>query len=364
MYEYGTDEQRQSAERQRQLVKQMIEDATEDSRLVHKIIPKYPLAASTRAVSADTLDYATGRVDDETQVALKERQQQFILTRQQAEDPNLATALAVIRRAAQQLARDHDRQIFRVTIRDPIDEAARKPPPPDPNFNPIEFIERVDGSGEGIVPAIARAIATLDDQGYRTGYVVVAGLNLYRLLHSRAVGAADLPIVAVRGLLEGGPVHRSTVLPDNELLLMAVSPERIDDAEAVGPSMEFLRIEEAKPAVPVAVPVAVPPAVPAAVANPDADAQAEDAGDEAAGEELRVFRIYERYRGRFKERRSAIVVRLRAAPEAPPPEAPPPEAPPPEAPPPEAPPPEAPPGEEAAGGQRASGRRTHRRPRG
>lgn len=266
---------------QRQLVEQTIQDEVEDSRLAHKVIPQYTLPSSARAVAADTLDYANGRVDDVRQLTLGEGQQPFSLTRQQAEDENLSSAMVSIRRAAQQLARDHDKQVFRIAIRDAIDKAANNPGNPDSaNFNPVEPVARVDDSGEGMVAATAAAIATLDGQGYRTGYVLVVGQNLYRLLHNRATGAADLPVVAVRGLLEDGPVHRSTVLPDDEALLLSVAVGRIDRAVAVGPSAEFLRIEP------------------------------------AGGEELRQWQLYERFRTRFKERRSAVLLRLSPAPAA------------------------------------------------
>jgi hypothetical protein len=224
-------------------MKHTIEDEVEDSRLAHNVIPKFELPASVRAVPADTVDYQTGRVDDETQRALEERDQLFILTRQQAEDGDLSSALVVIRRATQTQARDHDDRVFRVAIRDAIVDAA-DPDKSNQNFNPVQGVARVDDSGEGMVGATAAAVATLDGQGYRNGYVMVAGPNLYRLLHSRVVGAADLPIVAVRGLLEGGPVHRSTVLPADEALVLSVSAGRIDRAVAVDPSAEFLRIEQ------------------------------------------------------------------------------------------------------------------------
>jgi hypothetical protein len=260
---------------QQQLVTQTIQHEVEDSRLAHKVIPEYTLATSARAVSAETFDYATGRVDDVTQLALEERQEPFSLTRQQAEDDDLSSAVVIIRRATQRLAIDHDDRVFRVSIRDPIDNAANTPGAAGAgNFNPIVVVARVDDSGEGMVAATAAAVATLDGQGYRTGFVMVAGLNLYRLLNSRATGAADLPIVAVRGLLEGGPVHRLTVLNDDEALVLSVGAGRIDRAVAVAPVAEFLRVEQAQ------------------------------------GEELRLWRLYERFLTRFKETKSAVLLRL------------------------------------------------------
>jgi hypothetical protein len=254
---------------QMQLAALTVQHEVEDSRIAHKVIPEFPLTNSARAVPADSFDYTTGRVDDVTQLALEERQDPFILTRAQAEDTHLESALVIIRRSAQRLARDHDERVFRVSIRDPIDN-----PNNADNFNGIVEVTRFGDSGEGMVSATAAAIAVLDGNGYRTGYVMVAGQNIYRLLYNRAVGAADLPIVAVRGLLGEGPVHRSTVLTDDEALILSVGAGRIDRAVAVAPVAEFLRVQQ------------------------------------AGGEELRLWRLYERFLTRFKETRSVVLLRL------------------------------------------------------
>jgi hypothetical protein len=180
----------------------------------------------------------------------------------------------IIRRSAQRLAKDHDLRVFQVSIRDPINAAAIPA-----NFNAVIPVNRVDDSGEGMISATAEAIAALDSAGYRTGYVMVAGLNIYRLLYSRAVGAADLPIVAVRGLLADGPVYRSDALDDDEALVLSVGAGRIDRAVAVAPVAEFLRVER-------------PP---------------------GTTDELRQWRLYERFLTRFKESKSVALLRLQPA---------------------------------------------------
>lgn len=258
---------------QMQIAVQTVQHEIEDSRLAQKVIPEYTLPSSARAVSADTFDEATGTVDDVTQLALEERQDPFTLTRPQAEDEDLSSALVIIRRSAQRLAKDHDDRVFRASIREPINN------PPNPaNFNVIVPVDRVGDSGEGMVSATAAAVALLDGAGYRTGFVMVAGLDIYRLLYSRAVGAADLPIVAVRGLLADGPVYRSDVLANDEALILSVGAGRVDRAVAVAPVTEFLRVER-----------------------------------DAANQEIRLWRLYERYITRFKETKSAVLLRLTPA---------------------------------------------------
>ena len=264
------------------MVKQIVQCEVDDSRLAHLVIPEYTLADSARAAYAETFNYATGRVDDVAQVALEECQEPFSLTRAQAEDEDLSSAQVIIRRAAQRLARGDDTRVFEKAIRDPISKARKG----SVNFHDVADVTRVTDalgnvSGEGMVPATAGAVAALDGDGYRTGYVMVAGLELYRLLHTRAVGAADLPIVAVRGLLGDGPVHRCTVLDPEEALVLSVGAGRIDRAVAVSPVAEFLRIERTGPPQP---------------------------------EELRLWRLYERFITRFKETRSVVLLRLEPAP--------------------------------------------------
>jgi hypothetical protein len=269
------------------MIEHTVQSEIADSRLAHNVIPEYSLESSARAVSVDTFDYVSGGVDDITQIPLEERQELFSLTRAQVEDEDLSSAQVIVRRAAQRLARGDDVRVFTRAIRDAISEA----PEDAANYQRVVSIGRVTDSanppnltGEGLVAAAAEAVAALDGDGYRTGYVMVAGRELYRLLHTRAVGASDLPIVAVRGLLGDGPAHRCTVLAPDEALVLSVGAGRIDRAVAVSPVAEFLRVEQAK----------------LAPDRPD--------------EELRIWRLYERFITRFKESRSVVLLRLDPAP--------------------------------------------------
>jgi uncharacterized linocin/CFP29 family protein len=253
---------------QRSLIDGAIAEEVENSRLAHKIIPDFELPERARAVSADSLDYATATVDDETQLEVDETSKTFVLTKLQVEDADLVRAIMGSRRAVQQLSRDHDTVVLKDTIRDEINKGQGKP-----GFHDVVSIDPPDG--DGLVSATALAVAALDGEGYREGYLMVASQRLYALLHTRVPGAADLPIKAVQGLLEGGPVHRTAVLDadPNEALVLSMGNGYIDRAVAVAPTMEFLRIEN----------------------NDD-----------------HRFRVYERFVTRFKETFSAVL--LRAAP--------------------------------------------------
>jgi hypothetical protein len=276
---------------QRHLFRQAYEHEIDDARLAHKVIPEFPVPSSARSVASDLFSYSSGQVDDVTQVPLEERQEPFTLTRPQAEDDDLDSAQVIVRRAAQRLGQGDDTRVFTTAIRDPIAAA----PARSPDFQPVVQIARIldaggNLTGDGLVAATAAAVAALDGDGYRSGYVMLAGAHLYQLLYTRAQGAADLPVVAVRGLLGNGPVHRSTVLDPpvgDEALVLSVGAGRIDRAVAIAPVAEFLRIEPA-----------APPAV---------------------RDELRLWRLYERFITRFKETRSAVLLQLAPPPPPPPP---------------------------------------------
>jgi hypothetical protein len=269
------------SEVQWQLFKDAYQHEIEDCRLAHKVIPAYPVDRASRTVKADTFDYKSGFIDDVTQTPLETREKTFRLTHEQVADQDLASALVIIRRKAQELARSHDKRVFKRGIRDRIvANVASK------NYHDIVQVARIpDGSGrltgDGLLPATAAAVAKLDRNGYRSGFVMVAGAELFKLLYTRAPGAADLPVVAVRGLLGDGAVHRSTVLPNDEALVLSIGGGRIDRAVAIAPIAEFLRTEKIH-----------------------------DPRDATKTIEADVGRLYEVFITRFKETRSAVLLQL------------------------------------------------------
>lgn len=252
---------------QRAKIDEAIAAEIENSRLAHKLIPEFKLSPNDRAVARDQYNYANNTID-ETFVDLLEVSVPFFLTKLQSEDQDLSGALMKARRSAQQLARNHDDNVFRVAIRDVIN--ANQGNAGYHNIAPI-----IQPYQDGLVAAVAGEIAALDGEGYRSGLVMVTGLEVYTYLHSRAAGAADTPLKAVQGLLEGGPIHRSAVLPQDEALILSISGEAIDRAVALPPTMEFLRI---------------------------------------GANDNREFRLYERFLPRFKQTYSVVLLRLQAVP--------------------------------------------------
>jgi uncharacterized linocin/CFP29 family protein len=252
-------------EAQRSLLLEAIDTEIDNSRLAHKVIAAYTLPPTARSVARNRFDYAAGTID-ETQEDLAQITEEFFLTKLQTEDEDLGNARFRVRRAAQQLAQKDDRAVFQGAIRDDIEKNQGAVGVHEPIEIPAPF-------PDGVVAATSRAVAVLDGFGYRSGFVMVAGQDVWTQLHTRASGAADFPLKAVEGLLEEGPVHRSAVLDPGEALILSLSGEEIDRAVAEGPTLEFLRIGR---------------------------------------DENREFRLYERFLTRFKQTAAAVLLRLAA----------------------------------------------------
>ena len=261
-------------EEQKNMIRDLIAEEIEKARLSHKFIPELKLAEDARSVSADELDSATYQVDDITTIPLVEIEVPINLTRLQAEDVDLSAALLLIRRAANHLARAHDAVVFAGQ------PGTDLPPLTAPtNVNAIggrtndgvsAITTSVDigplvtsststtgkGSttsstatsggfasyGEALVAGVANALVTLEGKGYIGSYVLVLGQRLFTDANTPSPGSLVLPTDRLKALLGEGPVHRSSVLDQDEGLLLSLGGEPMDRAVAVAPIFESLRI--------------------------------------------------------------------------------------------------------------------------
>jgi hypothetical protein len=250
-------------------IQDTIKTELENSRLSHKVIPVFALDTAARAVSRDTFNYETVAIDDSDQAQLTELDVTFKVPRLQSDDADLSRPLTLIRRATQKLARLDDEAVFVTTIRDQINNSQG-----NSGFHPVIRVRPPDG--DGLIAATDEAITRLDDAGYRDCYWFIAGIITHRFLFTRTKGAADLPINAVRGLLNDGPVLRAGVLDPNEALVLSLRVAQdgsspIDRAVAVEPQIEYQRIDDA---------------------------------------DSRVFVLRERFTPRFKETLTAVLLRI------------------------------------------------------
>jgi hypothetical protein len=217
-------------------IEQLITNETEQARLAQRLIPEVSVPEQTRFVSVDRFDYATGTVDEQNRVDIERFEENVNIPKLQTDDPDPSRALIAVRRAAQRLTRQHDQRVFRDAIAVQIETQQGQP-----GIHPIIPVDPVNGSiGEGMIPAVAAGIALLDDQGYRTGYAIVASNTIWTELHRRGDGSFTIPIEPVKALIDDGPVHRSAVLTDGAALLLALGEGRFDRVVAESPRLAFV----------------------------------------------------------------------------------------------------------------------------
>src|SRR5437870_380562 len=81
-------------------------------RIVDEIVPTTKVGANDKTVSADRIDATARTIDDTTTIQLPEISVQFVLDKQQVEQPELTRALALVRRAASDFARLEDAMLL------------------------------------------------------------------------------------------------------------------------------------------------------------------------------------------------------------------------------------------------------------
>lgn len=240
-------------DQQHTTVRDLIAEEVEKARLSHKFIPELKTAEDARSITADEFDAKGNRVDDIKTIPLVEIAAAVRLTKLQAEDADLSSALLMIRRAANRLARAHDAVVFAGQ------PDADKLPGTAPSqvsaiggsknggvstTTSVIPVDPIKGAsyGEKLVERVAEALVTLEGNGYIGSYVLVLGQTLFTDANTPTPGSMVLPKDRIEGLLAGGPVHRSSVLDTNEGLLLSLGGEPMDRAIAVAPKFEFMRI--------------------------------------------------------------------------------------------------------------------------
>lgn len=240
-------------EAQLTLVKNLIAEEVEKARLSHKFIPELKLAEDARSVPADEYDSRANAVDDVKTIPLVEVAAPVKLTKLQAEDADLSSALLLLRRAANRLARAHDAVVFAgqpgpnaLPPTAPASLAAiggAKNDGVSATGNCVNVDPAKGGSyGEKLVETVADALIQLEGNGYIGSYVLVLGQQLFTDANTPSPGSLVLPKDRLEALLGGGPLHRSSVLPKDQGLLLSLGGEPMDRAIAVTPKFEFLRI--------------------------------------------------------------------------------------------------------------------------
>jgi uncharacterized linocin/CFP29 family protein len=260
-------------EEQWALVTQTVQKEASRARVAASFLPLYgPLPPDTDFVRKEALNYHPKAptkesqrmvVDDKSTVPLATLEVKVWLRGAQMADPNLTSALQMFRRAANVLARLEDAVVFQGQA--DVD----KGPPADPNtgISATDGLPKIwDISGglkcNGLLQAaeptnpldgdpvedesylviqVTEAIGSLERKGHLGPFAVVLGEALFADAQKPSPSLV-LPSDRIIPFLGGGPLLRSSTLPKNLGVVVALGGSPIDLVVATDLSVSFLQV--------------------------------------------------------------------------------------------------------------------------
>jgi uncharacterized linocin/CFP29 family protein len=268
------------------LVGQAVQKEASRSRVAATFLPLYgPLSGDADFVRNERLKYdwaspppsplpkgwpQTMSVDDRTVIPLTTLQVRVNLRGAQMADPKLTSALEMFRRAANVLARLEDAIVFRGqkaenegpdpkdievlpaiwTVRggeksggllgDRLPEAGEKTGLAK-RAGPVTRTEDVDSSGKDLIRQVSEKIGELEGKGHFGPFAVVLGQTLFGDAQA-ASAALVLPSDRILPFLGGGPLLRSSTLPNDEGIVVALGAAPVELVVATDVSVGFLQV--------------------------------------------------------------------------------------------------------------------------
>ncbi len=254
------------------LVRQAVQKEANRSRVAATFLPLYgPLAGDADFVKSEELNYIdspllpsrggsgsqTMSIDEQKTIPLTTLQVRVILHGAQMADPRLTSALDMFRRASNVLARLEDAIVFR-------GQEGKDQGPPEGAISGLKKIWTVRGgqksgglfgdlqvelakraetvdSGQHLVHQVSKAVGKLEGKGHFGPFAAVLGETLFADAQS-PTGALVLPSDRIIPFLGGGPLLRSSTLPDDEGIVVALGAAPIELVVATDVSVGFLQV--------------------------------------------------------------------------------------------------------------------------
>jgi uncharacterized linocin/CFP29 family protein len=246
-------------------VNQVVQEEASRARVAATFLPLVgPLPADTDFVRSEAITYPW-RVPPPPpqQLAILDRDTIQLATLQvmvsvrgaQMADPEMASVLAMFRRAANVLARLEDSLVFRGLIQSP---AGFTPPvfPPQQIWE-ILGVQVADGllASVSLLPvpwkgsppdldlvrAVSNAIGQLEGQGHFGPFAVVLDQQFFGAVQTPAVGLV-LPQDRIIPFLGGGPLLRSSTLPEYSGVVVALGGRPVELVVATDVCVQFLQV--------------------------------------------------------------------------------------------------------------------------
>jgi uncharacterized linocin/CFP29 family protein len=267
------------------LVRQAVQKEASRSRVAATFLPLYgPLAGDADFVKSEKLNYIktptsigsssgpgseTMSVDEQKTIPLTTLQVRVILHGAQMADPRLTSALEMFRRASNVIARLEDAIVFRGQEdkdKGPPDDAISglkaiwtvrggeksggllgdletelaKRAPPVTETDDTKKTETVD-SGQHLIHQVSEKIGKLEGSGHFGPFAVVLGQTLFAQAQT-ASAALLLPSDRIIPLLGGGPLLRSSTLPRDQGIVVALGAAPVELVVATDVSVGFLQV--------------------------------------------------------------------------------------------------------------------------
>ena len=278
-----SDSQAPWTDEQWALVRQAVQKEANRSRVAATFLPLYgPLSGDADFVKSEELTYIetppsigsargagseTMSIDEQKTIPLTTLQVRVILHGAQMADPRLTSALEMFRRASNVLARLEDAIVFRGQKgkdQGPVDEAINGLKAiwtvrggqkwggllGDPEIEAVtttelakraEPVTRAADSGQHLIHQVSEKIGKLEGSGHFGPFAVVLGQTLFANAHA-ASAALVLPSDRIIPLLGGGPLLRSSTLPSDQGIVVALGAAPVELVVATDVSVGFLQV--------------------------------------------------------------------------------------------------------------------------
>jgi uncharacterized linocin/CFP29 family protein len=244
-------------------IKQVVLDEATKASVGGSFLPCCgPLERSATVVRAEKLtDDLQVRVDDVDTIKLCTLTVLVQLKHQQLAEENLTGAYAAFRRAANLLARAEDAIVFNgLSLQEASagTELTSQHVPTQCKITGGQVMQglvEAGGSsvgpvstpyGEHLVPAVASAIAALEETGHYGPFACVLGNDAFVAAHTPSPNSLVLPRDRMEPLL-GTSLLRSSVLNPKQVTIVGLAGDPIDLVVATPPTVQFLNVtDEAK----------------------------------------------------------------------------------------------------------------------
>src|SRR6516225_1718889 len=255
-------------------VNQVIQEEATRARVAATFLPLYgPLPGDTDFVRRETISYNPNpqapppqqlTIRDRDTIQLATLQVKVFVRSAQIADSEMRSVLSLFRRAANVLVRLEDAMIFRGLVQAPLPAAnltpvgspANLPPPiweirggevsdgllsPPGSLTTLVAIP-VPATAQAIVQAVSEGIGQLEASGHFGPFAVVLDQNYFETVQTPDPGSLVLPQDRIIPFLGGGSLLRSSTLPGNSGIVVALGGAPVELVVATDMSLQFLQV--------------------------------------------------------------------------------------------------------------------------